>query len=214
MFFENLNFIFNQSRTIEFSQKVFIAVRYITCPWHKILPLINDNSSVLDIGCGHGLFLNLIQTQKKNVRCVGYDHDSKKMQDAQLSSDSIEFLTLNEIGKIPKKSFDFVSIIDVLYSVPIKDWDNVISEAYEFLKPDGILILKETVNKPKLKYWFCLMQEILAIKILRYTKGEFPNLVSANYYLEKLNKQNFSNITHYSVAKYYLWPHYIFIAKK
>lgn len=214
MFLENLKFIFDKYHALEFSQKVFISIRYITCPWNKILPLINDNSSILDIGCGHGLFLNLIKKQTKNVHCVGYDHDSVKMDQAKLSSNSIEFLTLDEIDKIPKHSFDFVSIIDVLYSVPINDWDSVINEAYEFLKPNGTLIVKETVNKPKLKYWFCLMQEILAIKILRYTKGEFPNLVSVGYYLEKLNVREFTNINHYSISKYYLWPHYIFIAKK
>lgn len=214
MLLDNLKFIFKTYKNLELSQKIFICIRYITCPWNKLLVLVNNNRSILDIGCGHGLFLHLIRRRYSKVDCVGFDHDSKKMELANSSTSEIRFFSIDQIGKIEKSSFDYVSIIDVLYSVPINDWDKVITLAYEYLKPGGTLIIKETVNKPFLKYCFCLMQEIFAIKILRYTKGEFPNLLPADFYINKLVQNYFVIIEHYSVAKNYLWPHYLFIVRK
>jgi 2-polyprenyl-3-methyl-5-hydroxy-6-metoxy-1,4-benzoquinol methylase len=214
MLFENLKFIFKTYKNLKLLQKTFICIRYVTCPWHKLLVLVNDKTSILDIGCGHGLFLHLIRKRFTDVNCVGFDHDSNKMELANSSTDVINFYSVDQIGEIEKSVFDYVSIIDVLYSVPINDWDKVITMAYEYLKPGGILIIKETVNKPFLKYCFCLMQEIIAIKILRYTKGEFPNLLPIDFYINKLVKNNLVILNHYSIAKHYLWPHYLFIARK
>lgn len=214
MFLENLKYILKIYTKLKLSQRIFICIRFITCPWHKLLPIITGKSSILDIGCGHGLFLNLIRKKFSDVHCVGFDHDLNKINQAKLSSEEIKFLTIDDVEKLEKSSFDFVSIIDVLYSVPVDDWDKVIKTAYNSLKPGGKLILKETVNKPVLKYYFCLMQEILAIKILRYTKGESPNLLPIDFYIQKLIKNNFTIVDHYDVSKYYLWPHYLFITEK
>ena len=64
------------------------------------------------------------------------------------------------------------------------------------------------------KYAICLVQEILAIKILRYTKGHFPVLPSAQTYLAQLSANGFEIVSHRRLDRGYLWPHYLFVARK
>jgi len=214
MLYSNLKYIFKTYKKLNNKDKIFISLRYITCPWNKLINLVNEEKKILDIGCGHGLFLNLIKKKFNNMICVGQDHDSIKIQLAKLSSTEIKFLTGDEEINESAEYFDYVSLIDVLYSVPLDKWDSILTLAYRNLKPGGTLILKETVNKPLLKYYFCSTQEIIAIKILHYTKGEFPHLMPIEYYLEKLKCNNFKVSKHYSISKKYIWPHYLFIANK
>lgn len=91
---------------------------------------------------------------------LGIDHDPKKIKFAKLYRDEIKFFTTNEVNFIPKVRFNNVSIIDVFCSLLLNHWNKIYSLAYEYLKPGGVLIIKETVNKPNLKYYFCLIQEI------------------------------------------------------
>lgn len=214
MLFTSLQDIFTSYSKLDLKQKIFLSLRYITCPWDLLLLNISNNKSILDLGCGHGLFLHLIKRRFNNVDCTGLDHDPQKIEFAKACNDEIKFFTTNEINLIPKASFDYVSIIDVFYCLPLNQWDKLFSMVSEYLKPGGILLIKETVNKPTLKYYFCLIQEIFALKVLRYTKGEFPQLLPVNFYINQINENNFELVNHFSVSKLYLHPHYLFISYK
>ena len=198
------------------STKLFALIRYLVCPWNTILGYLNKVDRILDIGCGHGLFLHLAKKYYPNLVCTGFDHDENKIKIAKSSRPrkNLTFLLDNQIEQLKHRSFDCVSIIDVLYSIPLNQWPEIFSAANKYLKPKGILIIKETVNKPKWKYYICLAQEIMAIKILKYTKGHFPQLASIDFYLSQMNSYGFNIIDHRRVDFGYLWPHYLFVAQK
>jgi 2-polyprenyl-3-methyl-5-hydroxy-6-metoxy-1,4-benzoquinol methylase len=212
----NAKLIVTSYSQASFFTKLFIIVRSIVCPWQEILDQVPDNGSVLDIGCGHGLFLHLAKDRYPGLECAGYDHDSTKIDVAMQSSPKgeIKFMLDTQIDDLDTKRFDCVTIIDVLYSVPLEKWPDIFAVAIKYLKPDGKIIMKETVNSPRWKYFICLIQEFLAIKILKYTKGHTPLLESVGFYLEQFKSNGLTTREHKRVDKGYLWPHYLFICEK
>jgi cyclopropane fatty-acyl-phospholipid synthase-like methyltransferase len=199
-----------------FSTKLFIIVRSIVCPWNIILDHLPDKGSVLDIGCGHGLFLHLAKDKYPDLKCVGYDHDKHKIDIASNSSKrkEIAFFLDSQIDGLEPESFDCITVIDVLYSVPLEKWPDIFAVARKYLKPDGKIIIKETVSSPRWKYYICLLQEFVAIKILKYTKGKSPILESVRFYLQQIETNDLATQGHKRVDQGYLWPHYLFVCNK
>jgi 2-polyprenyl-3-methyl-5-hydroxy-6-metoxy-1,4-benzoquinol methylase len=197
--------------------RLFVLIRYLVCPWRKLLdyisPLIGDGE-LLDIGCGHGLLLHLLQIRKRQP-CVGIDHDRTKITIAKKSipiGAPITVVDTSQQHQLSAKKFHCITLVDVFYAVAPCDWPHIWDQIHRQLDPDGVLVIKETINHPKWKYWICLLQEILATKILKYTKGQFPFLPSCDYYLKELAQNGFEVVEHLRVDQGYLWPHYLFIA--
>lgn len=211
----DIKFILRSYAKLPFFTRFFILVRYFVCPWHVILDRIKPGK-VLDIGCGHGLFLHLAVKRYPAVQCSGFDHDEKKINAASLSlpRKNLSFLLDSDIGRLKEGSFDYVTIIDVLYSVPEEKWPELFSLAHKYLKPGGALVIKETVSSPRWKFYICLLQETFAIKVMNYTKGESPRIVSAAYYLRQISANNFVIREHCRIDYKYPWPHYLFVGTK
>jgi len=209
-------FILRSYSRLPLFTRLFILARYIVCPWNIILKYLDGRSSMLDIGCGHGLFLHLAKQRFPALGCIGFDHDKKKLECASDSTprENLSFLPDNKIDTLAPASFDCVTLIDVLYSVPPDEWSDILSLANKYLKPDGTIIIKETVNRPKWKYYICLVQETIALRILKYTKGHSPLLESVDHYLAQIAAANFVVEEHRRIDAGYPWPHYLFVAKK
>jgi len=196
------------------SVRLFVLTRYIVCPWENIINHLSGIDSLLDIGCGHGLFLHLAQKQFPALRCTGIDHDENKIQHATMSDKSkeIQFIYSSQMTELKPPKFDCVSIIDVLYSIPKHKWGMVLDFVKTLIKPNGTVIIKETVNAPSWKYRFCLMQEKVAIEWLKYTKGSKPSLPDPQLFIHELYRAGFSVCKSQRIDFGYPWPHYLIIA--
>ncbi|UCG77489.1 MAG: methyltransferase domain-containing protein [Nitrospirota bacterium] len=206
--------IWRSYRNTNLRTRIFVLIRGLVCPWDKIMKNIETGDSILDIGCGHGLLLNLFRERYPEKRCAGFDHDKDKIDIARSTSGAIDFMLNDEINRIEGERFDLVTIIDVLYSVPFEEWKDIFSTAIGKLSEDGTLVIKETVNTPKWKYWICLLQEFVAIKVLGYTKGSSPFLGSIDFYLSKIEENGFIVKDHIRVDRGFPWPHYLFVCSK
>jgi trans-aconitate methyltransferase len=199
--------------------RMFILIRSWVCPFQALIEVLQHAGplqSLLDIGCGHGLFLHLVLLRFPRIKCYGVDHDQQKIRIARNSHTrgQLTFLCSDEMETHLPAQVDCICLIDVLYSIPLDQWPQIFHMTGQRLKPDGLLIVKETVNRPRWKYTICLVQEILAIKILQYTKGHFPLLPSVEFYLKQLSDQGFEVTSHRRLDRGYLWPHYLFVARK
>lgn len=209
-----VNKIFSLYQRTPAATRLFILIRYLVCPWDRILKYLAGIESLLDIGCGHGLFLHLAQQRLPALKCTGIDHDQKKIAQARksLQNGTIQFISRRRITDLALPKFDCVSIIDVLYSVPQQEWRSLLEFAAACIKPDGILIIKETVNTPRWKYKFCMLQEKIALEWLKYTKGTKPFLPAPGFLIQELNRAGFDVYQHRRIDHGYLWPHYLFMA--
>ena len=82
------------------------------------------------------------------------------------------------------------------------------------LKRDGLMIVKEVIDRPLWKRWFTYIEEILAIRIFRMTEGSWPHFESADTYRSYIES---SGVRVHQVERLHSWlpyAHCLFLGRK
>ncbi len=129
------------------------------CPFERLIGNVPPGASVLDVGCGAGLFLALVAGSVPGVRGVGFDTSGVAIETAVQMTEqvrslgldaSLEFLRLDVADPWPAGQFDVVSLIDVLHHVPPQFQKTVVTMAWEKVRAGGVLLYKDMADRP----WF------------------------------------------------------------
>lgn len=194
--------------------RLFVSIRYLVVPWRRILGALPSFHALLDFGCGHGLFLNLVAAERTDALLRGVEHDEQKLEQVKRCSipTNIRITSVEDLAGDPQARFDCATIMDVLYCVPRERWVDVFAMIRARLNPGGVLIVKDTIDAPKWKVWITSLQELVALRLLKYTKGEPAHLDSVQDFISEIEKAGFKVTEHYAIDRFYVWPHYIFIA--
>jgi 2-polyprenyl-6-hydroxyphenyl methylase/3-demethylubiquinone-9 3-methyltransferase len=132
---------------------------------------------IVDLGCGHGLFANLLAESSAGRRVLGIDIDERKIAVARSTVDdrgSIRF----EIGDIvhePLPRCDAMTIIDVLYLLPPGDQEAVLRKAAGALSENAPLVVKAQERATSPRYALTYAQELVAtsVGLTRGRRGRF-----------------------------------------
>lgn len=95
---------------------------------------------VLDIGCGNGLFANILAN--KNIQVTAFDGDSMiQLANQHFAHKNITYDIQDANQKLPyaSESFDYITANLVL--MDIEDINNTLSEAYRVLSPRGKFLI-------------------------------------------------------------------------
>ncbi len=198
------------------SCRLRVIIRYLSCPFKSLLSEFPLNGRVLDVGCGDGLLLYLLNREPNpsTRECVGIDVAENKIANArQLRLDSIKFYR-EDVADVPSESFDCVSITDVLYLLPFSSWATFLKECIRTLRKDGLLIVKETVDRPRWKFLIAYLQELLSIYLTRMTKGAHPHLESLDVYQESISAAGAEVFQTKRIDAGLPYPHVLFLARK
>ena len=98
-----------------------MAWRPRICPFHLLVEHVSQDSRVLDIGCGNGLWLFLLAELNRIREGIGVDTCSGKIQVAQRlrgKQDHLRFCAVNPDDPWPADPVDCVTMIDVIHHVP------------------------------------------------------------------------------------------------
>lgn len=128
------------------------------CPFEELLPEVPRGASVLDIGCGGGLFLGLLEAAGKQPLGVGFDLSQPAIALAQrMSRDArkrraesrLSFETVEADSPWPEGLFDVVAMIDVIHHVPPGAQEQVIRDACKRVRLGGLFLYKDMVSRPR-----------------------------------------------------------------
>lgn len=139
------------------------------CPFESILPYVPAGSSLLDIGCGCGLFLGLLASAGKITRGVGFDVDrsvietARKMaiRAAELHPGTSLTFYLGADLTWPPGEFDAVSLIDVMHHLPPARQKPFFAKVCQRVRVGGVLIYKDMCRRPRWRAWANRLHDLL-----------------------------------------------------
>jgi 2-polyprenyl-3-methyl-5-hydroxy-6-metoxy-1,4-benzoquinol methylase len=180
-------------------------LRFLTCPFLRVLDAVPREGLVLDLGAGHGLFARLVAARGAK-RVVAVEPDLRKVQPV----DGVAFVA--GFDDVVRGRFDAVVIIDVLYKIPIADWDALLARGAARLGPGGVLVIKEHDPTARIKHGWNRLQEWLASK-MRLTLGQSFSYETPATFSARLERAGFRDVCVERVDFGYPHPHVLFTAR-
>lgn len=125
------------------------------------------SGTVVELGCGHGLFSNLMALRSPARKVIGIDLSPEKIEWAQStvgSRKNIRFLS-GDMFEAELPPCDAIAIVDVLYLMPAELQRRILSFCRQNLKPGGLLVWKAQERRPRWKFAWTYFQEILGTAV-------------------------------------------------
>lgn len=150
------------------SKKIFLWLRWFITPYEKILKDLPEAGTVMDFGCGHGLFSLFLATERPGLQVIGVDHDAGRIRIAQSMAQraqlpNVQFLSGPHIhledytGKLSA-----VAVIDVLHYFPPDKQAACLQKLQSLLSENGKLLVRETGAEITGRSWFNYLYEKLS----------------------------------------------------
>ena len=147
-------------------RRKFQHFRPYICPFERLMRHVPPGSTVLDIGCGAGLFLGLLSYNEYRIRGVGCDPSQTAIEAAQqmaLQAKSARptsdlcFSVIKQDRDIPMGPFDIVTLIDVMHHVPVDKQRAFFTSAALRVRHGGRLLYKDMCRRP---WWRALANSL------------------------------------------------------
>lgn len=156
---------------------------------HVILRI--DNPKILDIGSATGFLTSALKQTLNSDNILGIDFSEDLVNHANNLYDDIEF----KVGALPDlsykdNSYDFLSLIEVLYYLPETDRKKALEECRRVMKKDGLMLFCSNISKPP----YLLDKEILDLlsstgfEITTSLKLDFSGAVALQGFLMRLKR--------------------------
>ena len=115
-------------------------------PWEELqvfIPYLQDNFKVLDLGCGNGRLLKVLQESGKKFDYLGLDFAENLIAEARKQFPDFSFQTADmESLKLEPESFDMIFLIASFHHLDTKKKrKEVLKNIYQALKPGGLLFM-------------------------------------------------------------------------
>lgn len=193
--------------------RAFVRARHILCPLSTIETYVPDQGRILDLGCGHGLFSALMSVTSPERSILGVDPSSAKIDIAISLASKLSNVSFFQgtIDDVSEQDLDAVTIMDVLYLLPIPEKLKIMERCRELLRPGGKLVLKTNDTHPTWKYRWAWLQEVAMTRI-GLTMGEHAlYFISCKQTVELLKEAGFRQIEVVHLPFLLPYPHTLFV---
>ena len=113
----------------------------------------SDEAKILDIGCGRGEFLEVLESN--SLHCIGVDQNRAMIQKClEMGLKVIESQAITYLRELPNNSLGAVTGLHIIEHIPFKALIVLFDEVLRVLKPGGVVIF-ETPNPENLIVGSC-----------------------------------------------------------
>lgn len=187
--------------------RLHTLIRFLTCPFTRVLQSIPpDARSLLEVGAGHALFSRLAAARGV-PRVVAVEPDLRKFG----SVDGVQSIVAYD--EAIRGTFDAVAMLDVLYAIPIANWDALLTRLFDRLAPGGTLLIKE-MDPASIKNQWNRAQEWISMRLLRITMANAFDYERSEEFIARLERIGFREARAKRVDFGYPHPHLLFLARK
>ena len=198
------------------SVRFHTRVRAATCPMQAVLERVPPEGRLLEVGCGHGLFANEAALRNPGLSVLGIDPSVEKIRWAEATvagRPGIRFRA-ERLEDLAEGSFDAVAVLDVLYLVPREEWPSFLGRCRDRLRPGGRLILKEVDLRPRWKFYRCVLQEAVSVRLLGISLGRALAFAGREELAVLLRDVGFADVSVADLGRGYWTPHVLYQAAR
>src|SRR5262249_37599550 len=191
------------------SARVHALGRFLTCPFLPVLAAVPPGARLLDLGAGHGTFARLA-VEGAAASAVAVEPDRRKVL-ATYRHPRVQFVA--GYADSVAGAFGAVSLLDVLYRLPLSAWDPLLRSAFDRLEPGGILLLKEIDPGHRIKGLWNRAQE-KAADLLGLTLGDAWSYETPEQIRDRLSRLGFERFTVREIGAGYPHAHVLYTARR
>ncbi|MDD5130590.1 MAG: class I SAM-dependent methyltransferase [Candidatus Omnitrophica bacterium] len=193
-------------------KKLHIIVRHWLCPFNEVERHIPLTGKILDLGCGDGIFANLLAIKSPGRHVVGVDKDAKRiaLANSTLSGKkNIEF----RVSDIRDYLLDSDLKCAVLIDLPLETDRELLTRIYAALPPAGVLIIKSMSQHTGWKHYFNLLHMATVDRILRRSFKQNIYFLKESDFMRLLKETGF-RVRFLNIDKGYPCPHCLYVCSK
>lgn len=196
-------------------KKWFVKIRFWDAPFLEVERLVPKEGKIVDLGCGEGLFTNLLALSSSQSQIIGIEIDENRIRQADHGIRNVRF-EKGDVTNIKIPRADCIIMFHLLHHLnSFEAQEKLIKKCAEALKKNGRLIIVEVAEQPILKHALSWLTDAFVVPIL-FEKKLFN--MSFFYRTEKGWKELFTKyrlrVQTKQAHKGKPFSHVIFIAQK
>ncbi len=135
----------------------FLKIRWWHANLSRVAEFVPEKGTVLDLGCGYGMFANFLGLTAPERNVIGIEMNSRKIKYADKKIPNVQFMN-DDITKLKLPPCDAVILLDVLHHLQSFDeQEKFLRYCVGLLSDTGVLLVKEINDTPKWKFIFTTM---------------------------------------------------------
>jgi len=149
-----------------FLEKIYTILRFALSPISDMEAYVPQKGKILDLGCGTGIFANILCMGSKDRNVLGIDLSSSRIATARMISKdrpNLKFIT-GDVNSVAFGDYGIITIIDLLHHMPYPEQEKILLKVYTKLQDNGLLIIKDLEKSPYWKYIFHYIQDSISYK--------------------------------------------------
>ncbi len=149
--------------------KVYAVVRFKIIPLRfleEIEQYLPPAGTLLDLGCGFGLFSLYMAASKPNARIIGLDTNSTRLDVARSSAqklgiENVSFIRQDLRAWKPDQKIAGAYALDIFHHIPVESGNRLLQELGAHMEPGGKFLLKDIDTDPRGMLLFTFLLDFL-----------------------------------------------------
>ena len=123
--------------------RAFVTARWLLTPYGRIASFLPSHGTLLDLGCGHGLFAFAALAHAPKLRVIGIDHDARRIAIAKKAGNGDVSFSTGDLLRPPEGTFEAIALLDLMHYFEPAEQERIFVRAYQQLTAGGTLLVRE-----------------------------------------------------------------------
>jgi 2-polyprenyl-6-hydroxyphenyl methylase/3-demethylubiquinone-9 3-methyltransferase len=137
--------VLSRYQDLSVGTKAFLSIRWKLTPYEVMAEKMPREGTILDLGCGHGLFAFALALGSSSRQVLGIDHDTARVALGEKAASGLGNLRFEQGSVLapPPGSYAGVSLIDVMHYFPPALQEQILIGINRCLVDGGTILIRD-----------------------------------------------------------------------